>query len=200
MATAEFYTEKIFDRAHRTGEEIKNDLPNLIARAVESEVWRERINPTTGQPFETVGEWLVANYPLGPAVGSGRFALTYDEMIELAKEHQNVRTLLVKHRPKRGRGGDRRSNDFKATNGGFEKPPRSRSQNSRASIEARLAEEHPEIWQQYIAGEFPSARQAGIKAGFIKDTHDPLMRLKANWRKATKKQRREFLKWVDEQQ
>jgi hypothetical protein len=72
--------------------------------------------------------------------------------------------------------------------------------NTRAYIEQRLQAEFPVIWKQYIRGEFRSARAAGIAAGFIKDTHDPVMRLKANWNKASRKQQNEFLRWLATEQ
>ena len=71
--------------------------------------------------------------------------------------------------------------------------------NSRAYIEQRLSRDFKDIWKAYLAGEFRSARQAGIAAGFIKDQHDALMRLKSNWNKATKSQKKEFRKWLDAQ-
>lgn len=197
MADVDFYTDRIFHRAHRTGEEIKNDLPNLIRRAIERKVWQQRTNPATGKPYASVGEWLIANYPLGPAMGKDRFAISYDEMIVLCDQHPSVKDMLVKHRPVRKRGGDRRSDEFKDAVGKFETKSLTGS-NSRAYIEQRLSRDFPDIWKDYLNGKYPSARQAAIAAGFMKDTHDPLMRLKAYWNKATKKQRSEFLKWLKE--
>jgi len=104
MSAVEFYTENIFDRAHKTGEELKNDLPNLIRRAIEAKVWESRFSPATGKPFENVGQWLVAGYPLGPSLGDTRFAITYDETIVLCSQHPDVKDLLVTHRPVRSKG------------------------------------------------------------------------------------------------
>jgi hypothetical protein len=188
-------TDRIFRRVNRTGEEIKNDLPNNVERFIEAEGWKSVIDPTTGQAFENVGQWLVANYPLGPGMGVGRFSITYDEFIVLCENRPKLKDMLIRFRPKGKRGGDRRSAVFKVSEPKFEKPS---VPGSRLYIEERLQRDHPEIWQSYLEGAFKSARQAGIQAGFVKDTHDPLMRLKANWNKASKKQRREFLKWVEE--
>lgn len=193
MADIKNYTDRIFHRVHRTGEELKNDLPNLIGRAVEAEIWKQTINPSTGKPFENVGQWLVANYPLGPAVGNGRFAIDYDDCITLCKNRPETKDLLVRHRPKRKNGRPVKEETVYNVNS----LPKMVG-NSRLYIEERLQRDHSEIWQAYLRGEYKSARQAGIAAGFIKDTHDPLLRLKSNWNRATKKQRAEFLKWMQE--
>jgi hypothetical protein len=105
MAELKTYTDKIFHRVHRTGEELKNDLPNWIERAIETEVWKQAVNPSTGKAFENAGQWLVANYPLGPAVGNGRFAIDYEDCINLCKDRPEIKDLLVRHRPKQKAGG-----------------------------------------------------------------------------------------------
>jgi hypothetical protein len=158
-------TNKIFDRVHRTGEEIKNDLPNWVERFVEGKGWSKVIDPATSKPFENVGQWLIASYPLGPGMGQGRYSISYDEFIVLCDDRPKLKDLLVKHRPKGKRGGDRRSESFKIDNVNFEKP---KTGNSRLYIEERLQRDHPKVWKQYLNGEFKSARQAGIAAGIFK--------------------------------
>jgi hypothetical protein len=187
-------TDRIFRRVNRTGEEIKNDLPNNVERFIEAEGWKSVVDPTTGQAFENVGQWLVANYPLGPGMGVGRFSITYDEFIVLCEDRPKLKDMLIRFRPKR-KSGRKSVYNVNQLQG---EPEKAKKGNSRLYIEGRLERDHPEIWQDYLDGKFKSARQAAIQAGFVKDTHDPLMRLKANWNKASKKQRREFLKWVEE--
>jgi hypothetical protein len=186
-------THKIFDRVHKTGEEIKNDLPNWVERVVKNEGWKKILDPSTGKPFSDVGKWLVAGWPNGPGMGIGRHAITYDEFILLCADRPAIKTLLVKHRPK-GKPGPKTEldsvNNVKET-----KPPRG---NSRAYLEQRLAKDFPEIWDDYLNGKYKSARQAAIAAGFMKDTHDPVARMKSNWNKATKKERAVFLKWIEQ--
>ena len=186
---------RIFHRVHRTGEEIKNDLPNLIERVVESGAWNEVVNPSTMKPFQSVGEWLVANYPLGPGVGQGQYAIKYEELILLCESRTELCKLLKDNRPARKNGRPTKEseksllcNDFPAKQG-----------NTRLYIEERLKRDHPKVWKDYLDGVYSSARQAAIAAGFIKDTHDALMRMKCNWNKATRSQRKAFLKWVGEQ-
>jgi hypothetical protein len=189
-------TNKIFDRVHRTGEEIKNDLPNWVERAVKHQTWRRSINPATGRPFEAVGEWLVASWPLGPGMGVGKHAITYDEFILLCESRPKLKQLLVESRPKRREGRPTKAEqetDYNVMS--LDKP---KLGNSRAYLEDRLARDYPQHWQDYIDGKYRSARQAAIAAGFMKDTHNPIDRLMSNWRKANKKQRLAFVKLLDE--
>lgn len=186
---------KIFDRVHRTGEEVKNDLPNWVQRAVDNETWRQSINPATGKRFETVGEWLVASWPLGPGMGSSEFSITYDEFILLCEKRPTLKKLLVESRPKRREG--RPTKEESETGYNVTSLPIKERGNSRAYLEDRLARDFPDHWQDYIDGKYKSARQAAIAAGFLKDTHNPIDRLLSNWRKATKSQRLEFVKHLD---
>lgn len=196
MLNLENAKNRIFDRVHRTGEEVKNDLPNWVERVVQDGAWK-KAKDANGKPFNTVGEWLVSNYPLGPGVGSSRFAIKYEELISLCEDNfPNLCKLLKDSRPQRKNGGDRKSKEISFDNVKTDRPP---TGNSRQYIEERLRREFPAIWKAYLNGEYKSARQAGIAAGFIKDSHDPLMRLKSNWNKASKSQRNAFFKWIKSQ-
>jgi hypothetical protein len=189
---------RIFHRVHRTGEEIKNDLPNLIERVVDSGAWSEVVNPSTMKPFQSVGEWLVANYPLGPGVGQGQYAIKYEELILLCESRTELCKLLKDNRPARKNGGDRRSKEATSFDN-IKTESKPATGTSRLYIEERLKRDHPKVWKDYLDGVYGSARQAGIAAGFIKDTHNALMRLKSNWNKATKSQRKAFMKWIQEE-
>jgi hypothetical protein len=187
-------TERIFDRVHRTGEEIKNDLPNWVERFIRAKGWSKVIDPATGKPFEDVGKWLIANYPLGPGMGQGRYSINYDEFISLCEDRPKLKDMLIRFRPKGKRGGDRGNQHTggKTSKPKFGNTPPAASPGSRLYIEERLQRDHPEIWKEYLDGNLKSARQAGIQAGFVKDTNDPLMRLKANWNKASKNNAKNF--------
>lgn len=200
------FTDRIFHRVHRTGEEIKNDLPNLIERAIEKEEWKTAVNPATGKHFANIGEWLVARWPLGPAIGQGRFAISYDDLIQLSSDRPKLKDVLVRHRPKSKEGatvGNKNAAKHKTTvynvNSCLPSTAPRKTGNSRLYIEERLERDHKEIWQAYLRGEYKSARQAGIAAGFVNDDHDPLKRMKSNWNKATKKQRKEFILWAKQE-
>ncbi len=65
-----------------------------------------------------------------------------------------------------------------------------------AKLEKRLAEEAPDYLTRFHSGEFSSIRKAAIAAGIHQDSHLPLMRLKANWRKANANERRQFRQWL----
>ena len=65
-------------------------------------------------------------------------------------------------------------------------------------LEKRLAEAAPAYLVRFQQGEFPSIRKAAIAAGLHVDSNSPLMRLKANWKKATSKERRQFKRWMEE--
>ena len=106
MLDVKIMTNRIFSRVHRGGEEMKNDLPNNVERFIDAEGWNLVINPATGKAFENVGQWLVANYPLGPGMGVGRFSITYDEFIVLCEDRPKLKYMLIRFRPKGKRGGN----------------------------------------------------------------------------------------------
>jgi hypothetical protein len=189
--------ERLFKRVHRTGEEIKNDFPNILRACIQYEAWKHFQNED-GKPFENLGEWLVYSFPNGVSMGGTTSAISYEDALQLCKDDRELHGLMVKHRPSGGVGG-RPSKEQKPVNKLNGLPKRAMG-TSRAYIEQRLQAEFPVIWKQYIRGEFRSARAAGIAAGFIKDTHDPVMRLKANWNKASRKQQNEFLRWLATEQ
>lgn len=194
MFDLEHAKSRIFDRVHRTGEQVKNDLPKWVDRVVKSEAWKKALD-ASGKPFATVGDWLVSNYPLGPGVGQGRYTIKYEELISLCEDNfPELMKLLKDSRPKRKNGGDRKSKEISVYNVNTDPRPVG---NSRQYIEERLQREHKAIWKDYLAGKYKSARQAGIAAGFVRDGHNPADRLRSYWKKADKKQRKEFLKWIE---
>lgn len=192
MFDLEHAKSRIFDRVHRTGEQVKNDLPKWVDRVVKSEAWKKALD-ASGKPFATVGEWLVSNYPLGPGVGQGRYTIKYEELISLCEDNfPELMKLLKDSRPKRKNGRPSKEETFDNVKS-FEPP----TGNSRQYIEERLQREHKAIWKDYLAGKYKSARQAGIAAGFVRDGHNPADRLRSYWKKADKKQRKDFLKWIE---
>lgn len=180
-------TDRIFDRVHRTGEEIKNDLPNWIEKFIAAEGWKQVIDPATGEPFSDVGKWLVASWPLGPGMGQGRYSIGYDEFIALCGDRPKLKDMLVRHRPTGKHGGDR----TQVTDQQKLKPP---GGNSLAYIEQRLQRDHREHWEAYLRGEYKSARQAGIAAGFIKGPKSKLEALQKSWEATSKTDRMKLVK------
>ncbi len=190
-------TNKIFDRVHRTGEEIKNDLPNWVERVIEAKGWTEVIDLSTGKPFENIGKWLVANYPLGPGMGQGQFAITYDEFITLCEDRPKLKDLLIKHRPKGKRGGNR-GNQYTGGKPDENATTQTRGSTSKRYLEQRLQRDHPAVWQEYLAGNHRSARAAAIAAGII-TVKPKLEKLKSDFDRLTKKQKAQFAEWVNQQ-
>jgi len=78
----------------------------------------------------------------------------------------------VTHRPVRSKGRPKTDAVENGADGTIK--TEAHGTNSRACIEQRLSRDFKDIWKAYLAGEFRSARQAGIAAGFIKDQHDAL--------------------------
>lgn len=202
MATINFQVlqDRLFNRIHRTGEEVKNDFPNMLRLAIKEKAWMHFKN-SKGEPFPGLGAWLVHSFPNGcsmPSTAVDRSAISYEDALQLCKADRELHGLLVKHRP--SGSGPKGGRPNKETVNNINGLSQRHVGTSRAYIEQRLQASFPEIYEEYVAGKIKSARQAAIKAGFINDTNDPLMRLKANWKKATKKQRALFLRWVDEQE
>ena len=182
--------DRLFKRIHRTGEEIKNDFPNILRAAIDNKSW-EHFSKADGTSFKSLGDWLVYSFPNGLSMGNGSSVISYEDALQLVADRRDLHGLLVKHRPKGTAGRPKES-----VNNVNELNPKRPQGNSRACIEARLQKDFPKIYKRYVNGEIKSARQAGIQAGFVVDGHDPLKRLKSNWKKATTKDRAEFRKWL----
>lgn len=194
MISYKVLQDRLFNRIHRTGEEIKNDFPNILRVAIKSEAWKH-FKDAGGKPFSNLGAWLTYAFPNGCSMGKGRTAISYENALDLCSEDRELHGLLVKHRPSGGKGGRPTKEKPVAISNGFSK--RHVGSTSRAYIEQRLQRDFPKIYAEYVSGAIKSARQAGIKAGFIKDSHDPLVRLKSYWSKASRQQRAAFLTWVN---
>lgn len=187
--------KRLFNRVHRTGEEIKNDFPNILQSCIKHKAW-EHFSTVDGKPFKNLGEWLVYSFPNGVSMGSSWSVVSYEDALQLCKDHRQLHGLLVKHRP--SPSGEKGGRPKKETVNNINGLAKKHVGTSRAYIEQRLQKDFPKIWKDYVAGNYKSARQAGIAAGFISDSHDPVKRLKSNWSKATAKQRKEFLSWIQE--
>lgn len=180
----------LFDRIHRTGEEIKNDFPNLLRTAIETEAWKH-FKDNEGKPFENLVVWLQYTFPNGAGLGHGRNAITYKEALALTEGHAEVHRILAKHAPK-GKAGRKKQNGDRTVaildrhTGHMHKPV----------LVARLAQDFPDVYEAYLRGEYRSVRAAAEAAGLVKPGNDPMARLKSNWNKATASQRKEFLEWI----
>ncbi len=70
------------------------------------------------------------------------------------------------------------------------KPPRGNRGNTREYLAFRIQRERPYIYQQFLAGKFPSVRAAATAAG-IPD-QNRLLSLRYHWQRATPEQKETF--------
>jgi hypothetical protein len=189
--------DRLFDRIHTTGEQVKNDFPNILRTAITTEAWKHFAD-AEGKPFTNLVEWLHYTFPHGVGLGQGQHTISYDDALLLTKGAADVHKVLQENRPKLGRGRpskDHVNNDAYAS---VMKRGASASQTTDV-LAARLAQEHPEIYDAYLRAEHRSIRAAAEAAGLVKPANKPLPRLKSNWKKATERERQEFLKWIHEE-
>jgi hypothetical protein len=174
--------DHLFDRIHKTGEEVKNHFPNLLRAAIEAEAWKHFTN-AEGKPFKNLVEWLHYTYPNGASMGQGRHAISYDEALVLTDSISDVNRVLKQDKP---------SKITRARNSNSPPPQR-----YRPSLAVRLAEHDPKAHQQYLFGQVRSISAAAKVAGLIKQQpHQNLARAKAAFSKMTADERSEFLKWM----
>lgn len=174
--------DHLFDRIHKTGEMVKNDFPNILRAAIETEAWRH-FTDREGKPFKNLVEWLHSTYPHGVSMGQGKHALSYDETLKLTEASADVHRVLDNDRPtKRIREQNARS-----------VPPK----RYKPSISARLQEEDPKAYREYLIGQTRSISEAARAVGLVKaKPHQNLARAKAAFRKMTASERSEFLDWM----
>ena len=174
--------DHLFDRIHKTGEQVKNDFPNILRAAIESQAW-QHFTDAEGKPFKNLVDWLHYTYPNGASMGQGKHAISYDEALKLTEAVSDVHRVLEKASPPK--------RDLN-TDGSNPRP-------GRRSIYQRLQEENPGEYQAYLFGQHKSVTEAAKAGGIVKARpHQNLLRAKSAFRKMTSKERAEFLKWVKE--
>lgn len=166
-----------------------NVLPQFLETAIDHELWKV-LPRADGHPFDSLAEYLSTNYPFGVGCGRQRNALTYGQVMELCKEFPKVVDALATSLPT-GKPGPKSENLPRT--GEIPSPRRS---DTKPVLQAKLAEHHPDVWADFLAGNFRSVRAAAEAAGLTKPSNDPLARLKSNWNKANAAQRRAFLKFI----
>jgi hypothetical protein len=88
----------LFNRIHRTGEQIKNDFPNLLRSAIQNEVWRH-FTTAEGKPFEDLVAWLHYSFPCGLSMGAGQHVISYEDALQLTEGAPEVHRVLLEHAP-----------------------------------------------------------------------------------------------------
>jgi hypothetical protein len=198
MAKSEKLTQKNFDamrdhlwnRIHRTGEEMKNDFPNILRKAVETAAWQHFTN-AEGKPYSSLVEWLHGGWPGGCMMGAGQDVLTFEEALKLTEGHPEVHRVLAENASKA-----RTKEKAKGPVALVLTQLNHRSSRSSVVLGMRLLEEYPDFYKKWQEGEFGSLRAAAIAAGLVKSQSLPLPRLKFFWKKAGKKEREAFQQWL----
>ncbi len=90
--------DHLFDRIHKTGEQVKNDFPNILRTAIKNEAWKH-FSDAEGKPFKNLAEWLLSAYPNGTGMGHGKHAISYDEALKLTEAVSDVHGALEHDSP-----------------------------------------------------------------------------------------------------
>jgi hypothetical protein len=198
-ANYEAIRDHLFDRIHRNGEELKNDFPNILRTAIETEAWKH-FTDGDGKPFKNLVDWLHYTFPNGAGMGQGQHAITYEEALKLTEGAADVHRVLAQNAPNRGREGDRKSKAARENQNYVRSFDFPRGSMAKPVLAARLAQEHPKVYEAYLRGDYRSIRAAAEAAGLVNPGNEPLNRLKSNWRKATKREREAFLEWLESEE
>jgi hypothetical protein len=182
---------QLFDRIHKTGEEMKNDFPNKLRRAIETEAWRH-FSDADGKPFENLVDWLAYTFPNGASMGQGKDAITYEEALKLCEGHPEVHRVLAGSAP-RAKPGRKPNGAIGYVRTQLDRHGRTAT---KALLLVRLAQEKPDFYEAFMRKEYASLRAAAEAAGLLKRANDPLPRLKSFWSRATAVDKKAFLKWI----
>lgn len=170
----------------------KNVLPQVLKVVIEHELWRT-LARVDGTPFRDIGEFLTTHFPHGTGVGQDKNCLNYAQVMELCQDYPSVVDVLAKNAPK-GKPGRKKEGDIIAA-----VPPqldRRSGTHTTPVLQAKLAEHHPQVWSDFLAGKHKTVNAAAVAAGLVKDSNNPLKRLKENWKKASAKDRKAFLEFL----
>ena len=127
-------------------------------------------------------------------MGEGKNALTYEDALELCEGHPEVRRVLATNSPKAKPAQKKANSEIAAVRQQSDKHVNT---HSKVLLVARLAKEVPEFYKALVAGEYKSPRAAALAAGLVKASNNPLPRLKSFWKKASQKDRKALLKWLE---
>jgi hypothetical protein len=184
--------DHLFERAHRTGEQIKNDFPNILRIAIEREAWKQFIKPD-GTKFKNLVEWLHYQFPIGVSMGQGRYVISYPDALQLTKETApDVHRVLLENAPHRETG--RPVNNETSTS---HLVPRHDRSTSATVLSVRLAQEKPKYYEAYLRGDYKSVTAAAIAAGLLKNDAN-LRRAKSAISKLTVQENEELSEWIQD--
>ncbi len=181
--------DHIFDRFHKTGEQVKNDLPNVLRTAIKTKAWLH-FNDLEGKPFKNIVDWLQCTYPNGTSMGQGRNVITYEEALKLTEGHSDVHKALATHVPRRDVGRPKKGNA--ASTQHFDMHSRT---NTKTGLSLRMSRDFPAFYNDYLNGKYKTITAAAIAAKLIKDDGN-IRRAKSAFRKMTEKEKKEFVAWM----
>lgn len=97
--------DHLFDRIHKNGEQLKNDFPNILRRAIEAEAWTQ-FSDHEGMPFTNLVDWLLSTWPNGTGM-EGRHTIDLNDALELTrKAAPDVHRALLEHARKANHKSD----------------------------------------------------------------------------------------------
>jgi hypothetical protein len=175
----------------KSGHDVKVSLPSLLREAIREKLWTQ-LRKADGSKYRNAVEWLEDGLPNGCLVGIDRAYFSRDEITSIIKdlgESETIRSVLKVLESSRSRRNGKAGKSTSADRSSAHNRPES-------SLDVVLQRDYPDYWQGYLNGTYRSVYAAAVAAGIKKDGHDPLQRMKAYWRRATDKQRREFRNWV----
>lgn len=143
------------ETALRTGSESLGNVPALLRSLLDEEAWREFSLPA-GETvrYRRFGEFVAAK----PPRGLGTDLAVIERVI--GTEDPDL-LVMLREAEKVGRGGDRRSEAFKAG----ESPALNVGDDQTGKTAARLARDAPNVYAALKAGELPSVNAAAVLAG-----------------------------------
>ena len=189
--------DHLFDRIHTSGEEMKNDFPNVLRTAIQTETWKYFFH-ADGRAFENVVDWLVCPFPIGLGMGQGRHVISYEDALTLTKSTPDVHRILVENAPSRkpGRPPENQGNNGTSTSRSpLSTLPRHDRSTSNVVLSVRLAQEKPKYYEAYLRGDYKSVTAAATDAGLLKNDGN-MRRGKSAFRKMSEPERKQFLQWI----
>jgi hypothetical protein len=184
--------DHLFDRIHKTGEQIKNDFPNVLRTAIKEQAWKQFAR-ADGTPFDNLVDWLHYQFPNGTSLGQGQHAITYEDALQLTEVAPDVHRVLAEKAPKVQSQGGRPSKNAASTQRLLE---RHNNGHSKAVLSVRLAQEHPKFYDAFMRGDYKSVTAAAVAAGLLKDDVR-MRRAKSAYRTMTAPERKEFREWME---
>lgn len=157
-----------------------------IVQFYHHEGWKALRN-REGQPFRTCRTFALAARPEGLMLSLRQFKAF---MAEIHKAVEEAATEAAAQPPIR-----QNRRPTKAEQDKFYNVKLTKSGNSTDYLARRIAKNRPDILARMQAGEFPSVRAAAKEAGIIKDK-TTLEQLSTLWKKATEKERAQFLQQI----